>query len=324
MSNSKLPERPPRVLFLGMQCDFSYPALHALLESGIEVCAVVIPGSPGQGREKPYPYISHSEHIEVPARSTRPVLPVLHSSLHPDILQLAWGRQIPVREVQHLADPEAISRLAAYQPDVICVACYSQRIPPVILNIPRLGCLNVHPSLLPANRGLVPLFWTFREGCEQTGVTIHFMDEGMDTGDILAQALVDVPDGINYARLESQCAARGGELLARTTWSLYNGLAVRVPQDEAKSSYHSFPSTEDFAVPVAEWSARHVYNFICGVADWGDPIKLDVGAEHFLVQGAISYSHKDMGAAETYYREGETLRIRCKLGWVRVRLADFQ
>src|SRR5204862_1767507 len=112
---------------------------------------------------------------------------------------------------------------------IICVACFSQRIPRIILDLPRLGCLNVHPSLLPANRGPVPLFWTFREGHQQTGVTIHLMNEGMDTGDILAQEPIEVPSGISYAQLELQCATLGGKLLARTVWVSYRGLAIRVP-----------------------------------------------------------------------------------------------
>ena len=85
-----------------------------------------------------------------------------------------------------------------------------------------------------------------------------------------------------------------------TCWDLYNGVAVPVPQDETKSSYHGFPSNDDFVVPVVEWSARHVYNFICGVALWGTPVILHVGSTTVQVNKAISYSHKDIdhGASE--------------------------
>ncbi len=303
MSNTLSTERPPRVLFLGMQSDFSHPSLRALLENGIEVCAVVVPASaPG------LPTIRQREQ----PRIARTILPLLHAS----VLQLAWEWRIPVWEVQRISDPEVASVLAAYQPDIICVACFSQRIPPAILNLSGLGCLNVHPSLLPANRGPVPLFWTFREGCEQTGVTIHLMDEAIDSGDILAQEPIKVPDGISYAQLESQCAVRGGELLACVVWDLYGGLAVRVPQDETKGSYHPFPSAQDFVVPAAEWSARHVYNFLCGLADWGEPITLYVDGKYVFVQEAISYSHENINNVPAG-SDGE-LWVRCKLGWVRV------
>ena len=307
-------KRPPRVLFLGMPGNFSWPSLHALLEGGIEVCAVVLPVSPRPGLGGPG--INRREQL----RSTRSMLPVLNSSLHTSIVQFAGERQIPLWEVSRMSDPKTVSTLAAYQPDVICVACFSQRIARSILDIPRFGCLNVHPSLLPAHRGPVPLFWAVRQGLKQTGVTIHFMDEGMDSGDILAQAVVEIPDGISYSQLELQCAIRGGELLAKAVWELYESRAVRVAQDETRSSYQSFPTDEDYIVPVAEWSASHVYNFICAVVDWGGPVRLHAGGEYFVVHKAISCSLENVcdswGAG--YCWRGEELWIRCKSGWIGV------
>jgi methionyl-tRNA formyltransferase len=311
--------RPPRAIFLGMQGNFSHPPLHALLEAGIEVGAVVVPAP--QSPMQDLPAIRRQEQPQAP-RST---LPVLQPPLYNSILQLAWERQIPVWEVHRLSEREAVSMLAAYQPDVICVACFSQRISRTVLDIPRLGCLNVHPSLLPVNRGPEPLFWTFREGTQHTAVTIHLMDEGMDTGPIVAQEVVEVPDGISYAQLEAQCAALGGFLLARSVWDLYNGVAAPVAQDETKSSYHGFPSVDDFVIPVAEWSARHVYNFICGVASWGTLITLQVGNQSIPVSKAISYSHEAIGVSnsDVSVQFGEDMWVRCKEGWVKVKRGGF-
>jgi methionyl-tRNA formyltransferase len=203
---------------------------------------------------------------------------------------------------------------------VICVACFSKRIPRAILDIPHLGCLNVHPSLLPTNRGPEPLFWTFREGDQQTGVTIHLMDDGMDTGPIVAQEVIAVPGGIGYAQLEAQCAELGGKLLAQSVLDLYHGVAVPVLQDETKSSYHTFPSDNDYVVPIEEWSARRVYNFIRGVASWGTPIMLQVGNNHVYVKNAVSYSLKDTdrGDSELNGQPGEMFWVRCKQGSVLV------
>ena len=309
-------EGRPRALFLGMQGSFSLPSLRALLESDIEVCAVVIPGDNGEGFSSDQLPLYRREPVH-PAHST---LPVLNSSRESSIVQLAWQRKIPLWEVHRLSDPVTVSTLTAYQPDVICVACFSQRIPRAILKIAPLGCLNVHPSLLPANRGPVPLFWTFRLGCKQTGVTIHFMDEGMDSGDILAQEVIPVAEGMSYAQLELECARIGGNLLCHTVWKLYARSAISFSQDENKSSYHGFPGDEDFVVPVAEWDAAHVYNFICGVAEWSGPVTLNVGNEHITVQKAISYSLNNMCdiPSENYCWRGEALWIRCKSGWVAV------
>src|SRR5947209_5334753 len=215
--NATFSERRPRVLFFGMQSNFSIPSLTALLESGVEVCAVVLPASPVPGLE------SRAIRRREQNRASRTMLPLVNRPLQPSLIQLAQARRIPAWEVTNLSVAKTVSTLVSYQSDVICVACFSLRIPRVIIDLPRLGCLNVHPSLLPANRGPVPLFWTFREGCEVTGVTIHLMDEGMDSGDILAQEVIEVPDGISYAELESQCAIQGGTLLAHTVWDLYEG-----------------------------------------------------------------------------------------------------
>jgi methionyl-tRNA formyltransferase len=282
--------RRQHVVFFGMRGNFSSPPLLALLENNVDVRAVVLPA---QVEDATRPAICH---LEAPSKA-RSLLPVLHSSLHTSILQIAWERGIPAWEVQRMSGQETIDVLRGYQPDFICVACFSLYIPRKVLDIPRLGCLNVHPSLLPANRGPDPLFWTFHEGSRQAGVTIHLMDEGLDTGPIVAQEAIDVPDGIRYAELEVQCAELGGKLLVRAVHDLFRGTASLTLQDEQQSSYLPTPTEKDFIVPVAEWDARRVQllvdNVLVSVAD------------------AISYSHEtvrfDTGRA-----------IRCKDGWIYV------
>ena len=314
MSNLESPASP-RALFLGMQGNFSHPPLRALLESDIEVRAIVIPA-----RDQ-HPAQAAMRRLEPPPK-TRSLLPVLHSSLHTSIAHIAWERGIPLWEVQRMSDPETLAVFAAYQPDVLCVACFSLYIPRSILDIPRLGCLNVHPSLLPANRGPDPLFWTFRQGMRQTGATIHLMDEGLDSGPIVAQERVEVPDGIRYAQLEAQCAEAGSKLLARSVWELYQGTAVPRTQDKSQSSYLPLPSSEDFVVPVAQWNAQHVFNFIRGVASRGEPVQLLIDGQNMLVTDAISYSHENTDNDPKAITEGadREVSVQCRDGWVRVKL----
>jgi methionyl-tRNA formyltransferase len=314
MSNIAQNAYLPRVLFLGMQGRFSYAPLRALLEAGIQVCAVLIPAE--RGFEVELPAIQKQEQPPL-SRST---LPMLNSSINSSILDIAGIRNIPAWKVRQLSNPKTIKELTEYQPDMLCVACFSKRIPRDILDIPRLGCLNVHPSLLPANRGPEPLFWTFREGSEQTGVTIHLMNEGLDSGAIVAQEVIDIPDGISYSELEAQSAELGGKLLAKSVWDMYNGIAILLAQDETQSSYHAFPSDDDFVVPVAEWNARHVYNFICGVASWGTPIHLLTGNKSVHIRKAISYSQKttDQNGMAVYRQPDEGFWVKCKQGSVLV------
>jgi len=314
MSNVTQTAHPPRVLFLGMQGRFSYAPLRALIEDGIQVCAVVIPAE--QSFEVELPAILKQEQQPL----SRSMLPVLNSSIHSSILDLAQAREIPIWKVRQLSNPETIKVLTVYQPDMICVACFSKRIPRNILDIPRLGCLNIHPSLLPSNRGPEPLFWTFREGSERTGVTIHLMDEGLDSGAIVAQDAIEIPDGISYSDLEALSAELGGKLLAQSVWNMYRGVAVLVRQDESKSSYHAFPHDDDFVVPVAEWNARHAYNFICGVAPWGSPIVLLIGNKTIEINKVISYSQKtiDQNGMEVNEQSGKGFWVKCKQGSILV------
>ena len=312
MSNNVPLERPPRVLFFGMQGNFSLPPLNALFEKGIEVCAIVLP-SPQDSSDKQFA-IRRKE----PVRMGHVPLPVLHSSLYNTIIQRAEAQHIPIWDVARLSDPATVETLRHYAPDMFCVACFSLYIPRVILDIPRYGCLNVHPSRLPANRGPDPLFWTLREGKHQTGVTVHYMDEGMDTGDIVAQTLIDIPDGIRYTQLETQCAVQGGYLLAQAVWDIYKGQSLSFPQDEAKSEYHPLPSHEDFVVQVNEWSARHVYNFVRGLATREQPVALVVDNKTMYVRDATSYSHAFKADGEKQREWEKELWIACKEGWVAV------
>jgi methionyl-tRNA formyltransferase len=293
-----------------MQGTFSTPSLLALLEQGIEVCAVILPASPLPGQEGPV-----IRRKDAPT-GRRASLPLLSASTNPSLVQLAWREHIPVWEIARLAHEETLALLSSYESDVLSVACFSQRIPRAVLTLPRLGCLNVHPSLLPANRGPVPLFWTFREGQERTGVTIHLLTEGMDTGDILAQETVDVPDGVSYEQLEIQCAQRGGVLLARSVWKLYEGKAIRRPQDEARSSYHTFPTDEDMVVRAEEWDARHVYNFIRGVGRWNGGVPVYERGRMFAVEDAISYSREIVEIDEYKMKDEQEIRVCCKDGYV--------
>lgn len=307
-------EHTPRVLFFGMQGNFSLPSLRSLLDSGVEVCAVVMPAPRNARKDQPALYQL------VQPRFARSLVPVLHSTLSHTIAQLAHIHSLPLWEVTQMSDPLTIATLEEYRPDIICVACFSQRVPRAILDVAPLGGLNVHPSLLPHNRGPIPLFWTFREGSKQTGVTIHMIDEGMDSGDIMAQQVIPVATGVTYDALEFRCADIGGKLLARVVWELFRGQGVRIAQDERVNSYHSFPSEEDYRVPVAEWEAEHVYNFICGLGGGSEPLTLCIEDELMLVRQAISYSHEniDVWDGKAYLQRGEELWIRCKAGYVNV------
>ena len=141
-----------RVVFFGMECAGSEPVLAALLARGVEVRALVRPAGQGSERKRD---------------GTR-------------LGRLANGAGVPLLGVARL-DGAAIAAVAAHRPDAVVVACFPWKLPGALLGVPPLGCLNVHPSLLPAGRGPEPVFWTLRRGERRTGATVHLMNAGLDS-----------------------------------------------------------------------------------------------------------------------------------------------
>lgn len=266
-----------RVLFFGMSGVFSIAPLEALLANGVDLRAVVVPGANAAPRRWVPPPPGPSD------------LPLLNPQVESNILHLAWAHEVPVWAVGPLKSPEALAWLAQFQPDLIVVACFSRILPPAWLALPTYGCLNLHPSPLPAYRGPAPLFWQARQGEPQTGVTLHFLDEGIDSGDIVAQAAFEWPEGIAEVALEQRCARAGAALLSQAVQRLRRGEALpRRLQSETEASYFSWPGEDDFRVPTT-WSARRAFNFLrFGLADW--PLWLDSEGQQLFVQRVIAYN----------------------------------
>lgn len=298
------------VLFFGASGAFSRPPLEALLRAGFRVRAVVVTALPGAALPGASPVTL------LPARPAAPALRRSLSLLVPaapgSILQLAAGRDIPVLEVARLRDPRVLDTLAAYQPDVICVACFSRRLPAEVLRLPRLGCLNVHPSLLPANRGPDPLFWTFRRGDVETGVTIHLMDAGLDTGPILRQQRIPVPDGSSERQLEDACATAGGKLLAASVADLASGTARPHAQDEAMATAYPWPRPEDYVI-TADRPAHWAYNFACGLRGRSEPILIQVAGTTFRISAPLGFD-SDATLDAPFRLDGDILSLRCSPG----------
>lgn len=229
---------PPTSLYFGTSGEFSIPPLEALLADGLPVRGVIMPAAGSLASAAPI-------IRKRPASIARASIPMLTPFIHRTIAQIAWERDIPVIEVSRLSSPETLAVLAAFQPDVICAACFPLRLPRALLVLPPLGCLNVHPSLLPAYRGPSPGYWLLRNGERRTGVTIHLMDEQFDSGDILMQQAFEIPEGITPGALEQRCAALGGPLLAQVVRALAAGTAVRTPQDSERASYYSWPEDDE-------------------------------------------------------------------------------
>ncbi|MEW5987608.1 MAG: formyltransferase family protein [Chloroflexota bacterium] len=295
-----------RVLYLGLWGGFSARPLLALLAAGMEVCGVVVPAASGDQRPI-HPL------LPTPSPST---LPIVNPRLNPTVVHLAWQRQIPVWEVGRPGAPETLATLGGLRPDVGCVACFSLRLLPALLALPPLGFLNVHPSLLPAYRGPAPLFWAFRQGEITTGVTVHFMDEGLDTGDVAMQASIPLPDGISGPAAEAQCATAGGELLVQTLQALQQGTLTRHPQATG-GSYYPWPAAADFEMSTT-WPARRAFNFMRGTAEWGPVYPVEVGGAWLTLEAAVSFT-ADMRLDAPRLDWGDDVWIQFSPGVLRAR-----
>lgn len=293
-----------RVLFLGMTNQTSAALLEALLQAGIDVCGVLLVAERAAG-----PPIARVQ----PAHSP---LPIANPFLERTVVQVAWERGLPVFELREPGAPEALAQVAELRPDVACVACFSQRIPPALLAIPRLGFLNMHPALLPEHRGPAPLFWIFRSGEQAGGVTIHFMDAGLDTGDIVAQTPLALPDGISGEVAEQRCDALGARLMLDSLQGLRDGTLVRWPQP-AGGGYQPWPTQGDWRISTS-WTARRAFNFIRGTAEWGQPYLVLAGDQQIALATAVAY-HPNEVLGQAFVRVGDQVAIQFAAGtlWAR-------
>lgn len=210
MISDHKPSSGPRVVFMGSP-DFAIPAFEGLIEDGYEVVlAVSQPDRPaGRGRR-----------IHRPAITTR-----------------AEQLGVPTYQPATLRDPSAHAPIEAAEPDLIVVAAFGLLLPKAILEIPRYHCLNVHASLLPRHRGAAPIQAAILAGDSKTGISIMVMDEGMDTGAILAQRATPIEQNDDTPTLERRLADLGRELLLATIPGWIDGSIQPGPQDDAQATY---------------------------------------------------------------------------------------
>ncbi len=215
-----------RAVFMGTP-DFVVPVLDALAgDSDVQVVAAYVPPDRPRGRGR-----------------TVQVAPVK---------QRAIELQMPVIQPPTLRNPDAVAELAAFAPDVIVVAAYGRILPPDVLRLPRLGCLNLHPSLLPKHRGPSPVVGTILSGDVVTGVTLMLLDEGMDTGPIIAQSRRDIGPEDDAQSLTTALFDDGARLLLECLPDWAQGRIDPTPQDAGAATYTRKVERADGA---ARWDA---------------------------------------------------------------------
>lgn len=229
-----------RIVFMGTP-DFAVYSLKALIEQGYNVVGVVSQPDRPKGRKR----------VLTP----------------PPVKVEAENHGLPVLQPEKLRKPEAVSELLALQPELIVTAAYGQILPKAVLEAPRFGCINVHGSLLPKYRGGAPVHYAVMNGEAVTGVTIMYMAEGLDTGDMISKVEVPILEEDTTGTMFDKLAVAGASLLVETIPQLLQGKLQAVPQDHEAATYARNISREDERI---DWSrsSREIFNHIRGLHPW--------------------------------------------------------
>lgn len=185
----------------------------------------------------------------------------------PPVKLVAVDAGLPVFQPEKLRTAETLDTLASWAPDVIVVAAYGRILPKSVLDLPPLGRINVHASLLPKYRGAAPIQWAILRGEARTGVTIMCMNEGMDTGDILLQEQTEIGPDETYGELQERLAEAGARLLTDAIGRLHTGTLLAQPQHENEMTLAPMVKKEDGRI---DWTrpASHLARMVRAFNPW--------------------------------------------------------
>lgn len=205
----------------------------------------------------------------------------------PPVKGEAVRRGIPVFQPEKARHPDAVARIAAEAPDLIVVVAYGHILPKSILDIPRLGCINVHASLLPKYRGAAPINWAVARGETVTGITIMRMDEGMDTGPMLHVREMPIGEEDTAETMFSKLSVLGAEALREALRKLREGTLDETPQDAALATYAPMLKKEHGRIG---WSrpAGEVRNLVRGMTPWPSAFALHAGKTLKVLSSAVA------------------------------------
>lgn len=229
-----------KIVFMGTP-DFSVPILRRIIEDGYEVIGVVTQPDRPVGRKK----------ILTP----------------PPVKIEAEKHGIPVFQPEKIREEKALQEILALNPDLIVTAAFGQILPKKLLDGPKLGCINVHASLLPELRGGAPMHYAIIQGKEKTGVTIMYMVEKLDAGDMLAKVEVPITEEDTVGTLHDKLSIAGAELLSETLPKLIRGELKGIPQDDSKATFAPTIKREQEKV---DWhkTGEEIYNQVRGMNPW--------------------------------------------------------
>ncbi|WP_409275607.1 methionyl-tRNA formyltransferase [Neobacillus sp. SCS-31] len=229
-----------KIVFMGTP-DFSVPVLRRLIEDGHEVIAVVTQPDRPVGRKR----------VLTP----------------PPVKVEAEKHGIPVLQPEKIRLKEEYEKIIGLNPDLIVTAAFGQILPKELLDAPKYGCINVHASLLPELRGGAPIHYAIIQGKKKTGITIMYMVEKLDAGDILTQVEVPITESDTVGTLHDKLSKAGAELLSETMPMLLSGQLEPIKQNEDKATFAFNIKREEERIDWAK-TGEDIYNQIRGMNPW--------------------------------------------------------
>lgn len=229
-----------RIVFMGTP-EFAVPSLDMLVNQGYEIAAVVTQPDKPKGRGK--------------------------KLSSPPVKEYAQKHDLMVLQPENVKTEEFIETLRNLAPDLMITAAYGKILPKAVLDIPRMGCINVHASLLPKYRGAAPINWAIINGETKTGITIMQTDVGMDTGDILLVRETEIHPDMTAGELHDKLAVLGAEVLKEALEKIKEGTIQRIPQKHEDATYAPMMNKE---MGLIDWKkpAQSIHNLIRGTNPW--------------------------------------------------------
>lgn len=221
--------------------DFSVPVLQKLIDDQYNIVGVVTQPDRPKGRKK----------VLTP----------------PPVKVEAEKHGLPVLQPEKIREKEELDKIFALEPDLIVTAAFGQILPKELLDAPKLGCINVHASLLPELRGGAPVHYSIMQGKAKTGITIMYMAEKLDAGDILTQVEVAIDERDDVGILFDKLSIAGAKLLSETVPLLLEGKITPVKQDEEKATFAYTIKREQEKINWAK-TGEEIYNHIRGLCPW--------------------------------------------------------
>ena len=293
----KHPDSSPRVLLLGSESGFCFHALGALLEARVQVAGVLI--AAGEDATPPRPVLRGAMPVSQPG----------------SVRDFAAREGIAPISCIDTLEAQALERAQAVSPDVLLLACLPERLDLFWLELAPAGCFNIHPSLLPRYRGPAPLFWQLRDGCQETGVTVHRVEARLDAGPILVQEKHAIDPDDTLATLNARLAAAGASVFAAALDTIAVGTAELKAQDEAKTSHFPWPRQADFSLEP-QWTAARAFRFVRATRLLGQPYRMETQDGTLLLERPLGF---DAGATlnSAFTEEEGVLTIRFSQGVMR-------